>query len=160
VLNSETDVWSDVGEFEYHWHTGRRLEKEGKPTEAIVHFETAESLYKGDFLEDDLYEEWTWLQREALRDTYLNLLGRLADYSMGNADYIGCVERSLRTLAKDSCNENAYQHLMCAYSRLGQRNRAIKWYHTCKAAMKRELDVSPDHHTVELYHRILNDQYI
>lgn len=160
LINSNVDLWTDVEQFEYHWHAGRQLEKAGKVAEAVKEHEIAEALYRGDYLEDDLYEEWTSLRREALKDIYLAILGRLADYSMQNGDCEGCIVHCQRILLKDPCREDAYRRLMRCYSRLGHRNRAIAWYRLCEKTIKAELDVSPDQLTVALYEKLLNDDYI
>jgi len=159
-MNSEADLWVDVEQFEYHWRAGRELERDGKVIEATRVYETAEALYKGDYLEDDLYEEWTSLRREALKDVYLAILGKLAEHSMKVTDYQACIAYCQRILAKDQCREDAYRQLMRCYSRLGQRNRAIGWYRVCESTIKNELDVSPDRHTIGLYQKLLNDEDI
>ncbi len=160
MVNSEVDLWVDVDQFEYHWHLGRRLEKEGKLAEAMSVHETAAALYRGDYLEDDPYEEWTYLQREALKDEYLAILSKLAGFSLHEADYDGCIIYCQKILGKDPCREDAYRRLMCCYSRLGQRNRAIGWYRLCEKTIKNELEVAPDKRTVEFYQKLLHDEYI
>ena len=160
MINPEADLWVDVEQFEYQWGAGRQLEKEGKPAEAAKEHQIAEALYKGDYLEDDLYEEWTSLRREALKDIYLAILGRLADHSMQRADFEDCIVCCQKILTKDPCREDAYRRLMSCYSRLGQRNRAIAWYRLCEKTIKSELDVNPDHGTIALYQKLLNDEYI
>ena len=101
LINPEIELWLDVEEFEQHWVLGRRLEKAGKLSEAIHEFELAEELYRGDYLEDEPYEEWTLLRREALKDTYLIILGKLADRSMETTDYVSCIIYCQKILAKD-----------------------------------------------------------
>lgn len=160
MINPAVDLWLDVDEFEHHWQTARRLEKQGEIAEAIKEHQTAESLYKGDYMEDNLYEEWTMLRREAVKDTYLAILGRLADYSMKQDDYEGCIVYCQKILTKDPCREDAYQRLMCCHSRLGQRSRAINWYRLCERTMKAELEVSPDARTVGLYTKLLSGEHI
>lgn len=160
LINPESPLWIDVDEFEYHWSTGRQLENKRKVVEAINEYKAAAALYKGDYLEDDLYEEWTSFRREALEDEYLAILGKLSDYSMQQADYDGCIAYSKKILSKDICSEDAYSRLMCCHSRLGQRNRAISWYRLCENTIKKELDVSPDQRTAALYQKILNGEYI
>jgi DNA-binding SARP family transcriptional activator len=160
MINSEANLWIDVEQFEYHWHSGKRFENEGKATEAIREYKAAEALYKGDYLEDDPYEEWTYLQREALKDEYQAILSKLADFSLDGTDYDDCIIYCQKILAKDPCREDAYRRLMCCYSRLGQRNRAIGWYRLCEKTIKRELEVSPDKSTFALYQKLLNDEYI
>jgi len=158
LMNPEIELWVDVEEFEQNWVRGRRLEKEGKLTEAIREFEEAEELYRGDYLEDEPYEEWTLLRREALKDTHVIILGKLADYAMKNADYEGTIVYCQKILAKDACREDAYRRLMSCYSRLGQRNRALRWYEICRRTIQAELDTTPDRETTNLYHHILRNE--
>ncbi|MBE0479551.1 MAG: winged helix-turn-helix domain-containing protein [Dehalococcoidia bacterium] len=160
TVNSEADLWTDMEQFEYHWHTARLLEKQNKIAESIRELEVAETLYRGDYLEDDLYEDWTSLRREALKDTYLAILGRLADHSMRDAEHEDCIVYCQKILANDPCREDAYRRLMCCHSRLGQRNRAISWYRLCEKTIRAELDVGPARSTTALYDKLLKDEYI
>jgi DNA-binding SARP family transcriptional activator len=160
LMNPEIELWVDVEEFERHWVLGRRLEREERLAEAIGEFELAEALYRGDYLEDEPYEEWTLLRRETLKDTYLIILGKLADYSMGTGDYESCVAYCQKILAKDPCREDAYRRLMRYYSRLGRRNRALHWYEICRRTIQAELDTPPDQETTALYHQLLRNEPI
>jgi DNA-binding SARP family transcriptional activator len=160
TLNPEMELQVDVEEFQQRWTTGRRLEKEGKHAEAISEYQLAEKLYRGDYLEDDLYEEWTLVQREALKDIYLTILTRLAEDSFGETDFQGCIAYCQKILAKDSCREDAYRELMRCHSRLGQRHRALRWYELCAKTMKRELGVAPENQTTDLYQRLLSQEHI
>ncbi|HLF04502.1 MAG TPA: winged helix-turn-helix domain-containing protein, partial [Dehalococcoidia bacterium] len=77
-LNPQLDLWVDADEFEQRWRQGVRLDTDGLPREAMLSYQKAEMVYQGDYLEDDPYDEWTFLRRERLRDAYLHLLGKLA----------------------------------------------------------------------------------
>jgi len=160
LINPEIDLWVDIDEFQRHWTLGQRFEKEGKSSEAMREYEAAETLYRGDYLEDEPYEEWTLLRREAFKDIYLIILGKLADRSMANADYDSCITYSQKILAKDPCCEDAYRWLMCCHSQMGQRNRALRWYEICRRTVKSELDATPDRETSALYHRLLANEPI
>ena len=160
LMNAQVELWVDVENFEQHWARGRHLEKTGNLTEAVREYELAETLYRGDYLEDEPYEEWTLLRREALKDTYLATLGKLADHSMQTNDYESCVIYCQKIMAKDPCREDAYQRLMRCYSRLGRRNRALRWYEICCRTIQAELDTTPDHETTALYHRLLRNELI
>lgn len=160
TINPDGALWTDVDQFEYHWHVGRKLEKEGLLPEAMREYETAEALYHGDYLEDNLYEEWTSLRREALKDVYLSILLRLADRAIQQAEYETCIDYCQKILLRDRCREDAYQRLMSCHSRLGQRSRAISWYHICEKTMKEELDVCPEPQTVQLHQDLLKGKRI
>lgn len=160
MINPQAELLVDVDEFERHWMASRRLDKEGKVDEAIRECELAEMFYRGDFLEDDLYEEWTLLRREALKDMYLAILSKLGERSMQEEDYEGCIVYCQKTLAKDPCREDAYRGLMRCHSRLGHRSRALNWYKLCVRTLRAELETFPDRQTTALYHRLLKDEPI
>jgi DNA-binding SARP family transcriptional activator len=160
VINPNTHLWCDVDQFEYHWNAGRRLENEGKVAEAMRAYETAEALYKGDYLEDNLYEEWTILRREALKDIYLAILSRLADYTMQKSHYDSCILYCQKMLHNDRCREDAYERLMVCYSRLGQRSRSMSWYRICEKVIKTELDVEPAPQTTLIYRKLLSNEQL
>jgi DNA-binding SARP family transcriptional activator len=159
-INPEIELWVDVEEFEQCWLVGRRLEREGKKNEAIQEFRRAEKLYRGDYLEDEPYEDWTLLRRESLRDTYLIVLGKLADHAMDVGDYEDCIVYCQKIMAKDPCREDAYRRLMQCHNRLGRRNRALHWYEICRRTIKAELETTPDTETTALYQKLLRNESI
>jgi DNA-binding SARP family transcriptional activator len=159
-INPEIDLWLDVEQFEQHWANGRRLEREGNLSAAIREFEAAEALYQGDYLQDEPYDEWTSLRRETLKDTYLIILSKLADHALETNDYESCILYCQKILGKEPCREDAYRRLIRCYSRLGNKNRSLRWYEICRKTMLAELDTSPDQETVALYSQLLRNEYI
>jgi len=160
LMNPEVELWVDVENFEQHWIRGRHLERGGDLPKAIKEYELAEALYRGDYLEDEPYEEWTLLRREALKDNYLTILGKLADHTLETIDYESCIIYCQKILSKDPCREDAYQRLMRCYSRLGQRNRALRWYEICRRTIQTELDTTPDHETTTLHDQLIRAEPI
>ena len=159
-LNPRIELWIDIEQFEHHWTMGRHLEKEGELTAAIKEFEAAEALYKGDYMEDEPYDDRFLIRRETLKDIYLIILGKIADYLLHIKDYEGSIIYSQKIIAKDNCREDAYRRLMLCYSRQGNRNRAMRWYEICCHAMRSELDTTPEPETTNLYQQLFNDEYI
>jgi len=160
MLSPKLELWVDVDDFEQIWMAGQRLEKRCDIEGAAKQYQLAEELYQGDYLEDEPYAEWTLLRREALKDVYLAILGKLASISFRSNDYDNCIMYSQKILDKDSCHEEAYRRLIRCYVRLGQRHRAQQWYNLCVATLKRELDSMPDRETISLYHQLLNQHPI
>jgi len=153
-------IWIDVDEFESYWLAGRRLEKNKQINEAIKYYQFAEDLYRGDFLEDEMYTEWTLLKREALKDTYLAILIKLIGYSFKEEDYENCIVYCQKILSRDSCHEEAYMWLMKCYSRLGQKHRAQQWYEIYENTIRKELDSSPSQKINALHKQILNQETV
>src|SRR5215203_5353434 len=81
-LSPAVRIWTDVDEFDERYEKGRRLQKGGAPQAAAVEYEKAIELYRGDYLIEDLYEDWTMVERERLSNAYMDMLGRLAVHYM------------------------------------------------------------------------------
>ena len=70
----------DIDQFEDHLASAKKLEEAERLREALQHYQQAIDLYRGDFLAEDLYEEWTQTQRERYRDLYVKALEGLAQW--------------------------------------------------------------------------------
>lgn len=154
LLNLDMAVWVDVEEFSQHLEVGQAFEKAGQTTEAVTEYEAAEGLYAGDFLVEDLYEEWTIVQRRNLKESYLSLLDRLSRYYLKAKQYATCVHICQKILAEDDCREDAHRRLMRCYFRQGQPYLAMRQYHLCREILKNELDILPTSDTRNLYEMI------
>jgi DNA-binding SARP family transcriptional activator len=118
--------------------------------EATRRLELAEAVYRDDYLLEDVYEDWTLVRREELKDQYLMVLTKLADHCVEHGDPEGCIVRCHRILQKDACREDAYQRLIRCYLQLGQRSQARHWYDLCVRTLRQELDVAPTEQTRRL----------
>jgi DNA-binding SARP family transcriptional activator len=102
----------------------------------------ARQLYAGDFLEEDLYEEWSVEARDEARArllTVLRLLGRLAadrgdDEAAGQ--YLG------QLLEREPYDEDAWLLLIAGQLRL-RRHGEVRRYYAAYARRMEELDVVP-----------------
>jgi DNA-binding SARP family transcriptional activator len=147
-------VWLDVEEFERCVNAGQRLEEKNQLTAAINEYEAAVSLYQGDFLEQNPYEEWTIMDRVRLRIAYLDTLDRLCQIYFEEERYSACRSACQLILMRDPCREDAHCHLMRCYSRQGQHHLALRQYQMCAEALRGELQVEPAPETTQLYNRI------
>jgi DNA-binding SARP family transcriptional activator len=154
LLNPEMDIWLDCEEFEKHAQAGQRIEAAGRLAEAMAEYGIAEGLYQGDFLEEDVYEDWIRWHREHIRNTYLNLTDHLSEYFMQQGEYTATIALSQKTLAQDKCYEEAHRRLMQCYLAQGQRHLAIRQYQACVETLKEELDLAPSEDTLALYRHI------
>jgi DNA-binding SARP family transcriptional activator/uncharacterized protein YjbI with pentapeptide repeats len=157
ALNPDVHVWVDSEAFMQHYQAAQQLAREGQVDEAVGEYEAAESLYEGEFLGEDRYEEWSLVLRENLRHAHLDILDRLSEYYYEHAQYATCVTFCQAILAEDKCREDTHRRLMRCYMGQGQRHLALRQYHLCTEALKEELDVSPMPATVDLYLQIQNN---
>ena len=125
--------------------------------------ERAAVLYRGDLLEGfqagaPAFDEWLAVERERWRQQALALLARLAE-SQEQAGQLGrATQTTARLVALDSLREDAHRRLMALYDRQGRQAAALKQYRLCRAILQRELGVSPEAKTEELYRRILRER--
>ncbi len=154
MLNPEMRIWTDVQEFEDNWQTGSKFERAGRMEEAIAAYSKAESLYRGDFLQEDMLEEWTLVKREALKDTHLEILDKLSQYYFRASQIDAAIAGWKKIIVQDPWREDAYRSLMICFAALGQRARALKWYETCVQTLRLQLGIDPEPETVELSERI------
>lgn len=121
---------------------------------ALGEYELAAALYKDDFMQEDLYDEWTTLDRENLKEIYLVILDRLCKYYSFDGKPITAVNLCKTILDKDNCREDIHRLLMKCYSRLGYRDRALRQFYKCVEVLKKELEVEPTTATLELFEEI------
>ncbi|MDY7080666.1 MAG: BTAD domain-containing putative transcriptional regulator [Chloroflexota bacterium] len=154
IFNPEADYWLDVAEFETLAQQGQQDQEKGALVEAITAYETASSLYQGDLLEEDLYEDWSFAERERLRELLLTVLTELAECYAQQGRYRQAIARCHQVLALDSYREAVYIRLMLYQYYAGERTQAIRTYECCRRVLIDELGVEPLPATVALAEQI------
>jgi LuxR family maltose regulon positive regulatory protein len=113
------------------------------------------ALYEGDFLPDDLYEDWTQKRRARLWRMYSWLLENAAQLSIKGAMGMRACEYLQVLLEHNRADEPAHHQLMLVYARLGRRSDALRQFQLLCEALREELHASPMPETVDLYRTIL-----
>lgn len=106
-------------------------------------YERAVALYHGDFLREDLYEEWAAPERELLKDAFLEGMEFLAADMLRSGRSEETIETARRILQHDRTNERAYELLLLALRERGRGGEARKVYAECAALFRSELGVDP-----------------
>ncbi len=151
-------VQIDAERFEALLAGGHSLEQSGDAARALTIYHQAEQLYRGDYFEEDPFEDWALLRRQHLRDLYLNLLVKLAVLALERGDYQDCITHCHEIVRQDDCSEDAYRLLMLAHAHRGNRARALRWYALCEQTLFRELAVEPSATTRALRDEILSNE--
>ena len=157
-LNPDIPLWIDSEAFLLHYQAGQQSERRGLVQQAIEAYEAAADLYEGEFLAEDIYEDWTLAHREHLKHIHLNLLDQLSQHYYRQGQFVRSITFSRQMLAQDNCREDAHRRLMRCYLRQGQRHLALRQYHRCMETLKSELDVPPMPATTRLYDMIRQEQ--
>lgn len=159
MLNPELDVWVDSEVFLGHYRQGVEAAERDECDRSAESLLAAETLYEGDFMSEELYEDWPVARREQARNAYLDLLDRLSFHFYSGARDDKCITYCRKLLDIDNCREDIHRRLMRVFARRGERSRALRQYRLCVAALRAELDVDPLPETVELYAKILNNNF-
>jgi DNA-binding SARP family transcriptional activator len=149
VANDRTAAWLrlehvsvDVEAFLTDAGSGLRALAEGDAARAGPLLTAAEAGYAGDFLEEDLYEDWSVVLREEARTTYVSVAMALAELAFVAGDHDSAVRYLLRVLARDSYDERAHLLLVTAMAAAGRHGEARRMYRGYCSRMA-EIDVEP-----------------
>jgi DNA-binding SARP family transcriptional activator len=140
-LRSE-NVDVDVERFLALGQTAIDLYRDGEIDEARLRLEAAAAAYVGDFLEEDLYEDWAVALREEARALYISVVAALAELSIAAGDYDAAIRYRLRVLERDRWDESAHVGLLTALAAGGRHGEARRAYRDYVARM-REIGVEP-----------------
>lgn len=152
-LNPAVELRIDIVDFLDHYRAGGRARSR---SEAAAHYERACELYRGPLLVEDLYAEWSFLQREELAKAYLDMCGKLAEYYLDAGKFEQAVDRAQAILKLDHCDEGAYRLLMRVYAAQGRRSEVLRRYQQCQQALAAELGLQPMLETQQLLQTILH----
>ncbi len=154
ALNGDA-IWLDCEAFEEYFEQGRLLQQQGRAKEALACFEEAERLYTGDYLPGDLYADWCAVERQRLRETYLDALGSMVDRYLDSGAYEQAADACRRGLVREPYREGFHRGLMICLTRLGKRDLAVAHYHHCRQVLEAELGVEPTSETERVYREIV-----
>ena len=154
VLNDET-VWVDAEAFQRLVAEGSTLQREQRWDESLNVYEEARHLYRGDYMEEDIYVDWCAAERERLREIYLEALAGTVDCHAVHGHHAEAVQVCRTALVCDPCRESFHRALMEHLVRLGRADWALAQYQSCRRILVRELGVEPMPETQRLHRQIL-----
>jgi DNA-binding SARP family transcriptional activator len=130
----------DVEDFLIGADHGLSLVQQGRADEGAAVLADAVAMYVGDFLEEDAYEDWAQELREEARATYIGVVRRLAEVSVGAGHHDAAVGFYLRIVAKDAWDEEAHLGIVSSLEAAGRHGEARRRYRAYAARMA-ELDL-------------------
>jgi len=150
-LNMES-TWIDAIAFEDLIATANQRQPESAKT-AIATYQQAILLYKGDYLPERRYEDWSSAERERLQVLALGAMTTLAGLLLETSP-LESIRLTQRVLAVDPVWEDAYRIQMKAYMAQGNRPMALRTYQQCVKALAEELAIEPLPETQRLFEQI------
>jgi len=151
-LNLASGFELDAVQFEQHVKIGL----EEKDAEAAkLSLLKGLQVYKGDYLPDRRYEDWSTEERERLAVLFLRGAEKLARLFIASGEYDAAIGWCERILEQDHCWEEAYRLLMICHHRKNNRRQAVKYYTKCVETLKAELGAAPMEATQKCYEELL-----
>lgn len=157
-INPEIELKIDVEEFLLFWKLAQSTERENGVDAALSKYELAAAIYKGDFMSENFYGAWADLDRENLKEIYMEILNKLSNYYSLDGKPDVAIDLCDLMLKKDNCREDVHRRLMRCFYRVGQRDKAIRQFNKCAEILKSELKLSPSKATVQLLEKIRQNQ--
>jgi two-component SAPR family response regulator len=106
-------------------------------------YEHASKLYTGDFLGEDQAEEWTFYERERLKEGYLEAEMFLAQLAQNSGKHEVAIIHARNLFRIDRTFEKGYLILFKSQRALGLESDLKKEYAQCRKTFKKELGIEP-----------------
>lgn len=150
-FNRSLDYDHDLDDFETYLTRARSAHTDA---ERIENYEKAVKLVKGDYLAD-IGAAWAILDRERVRQMFLEAAIRLAELHWRRNDAGKTLEVCQRILELDPACEPAHQLAMRAHAVRGDRAAIARQYQACRDATERLFGLPPTEETEKLYRQLI-----
>ena len=148
-------VWVDVDVFERLVTEGRGLQEQAQWSDALDCYVEAQRLYRGDYLEEEIFSDWCAEERARLHEVYLELLARAAECHAELGQYADAIQIYRKALVFDPCRESFHCLLMEHLMNFGRPDLALAQYRHCQQVLAREFGTEPLAETRRMYQEIL-----
>jgi DNA-binding SARP family transcriptional activator len=159
---SSMNIQTDVSQFQALF---RGVQEHDHPIEepceqCIDQLEAAMRLYQGDFLEGfslndcPQFDDWQFLQSELMRRKFQEAIQGLVKTLEQRGKISQAISYAQRWLATDNLDESAHRKLMTLFAKNNQVHAALRQFEVCQTILKKELDLTPEPETTDLYNQI------
>ncbi|MEN0006592.1 MAG: bacterial transcriptional activator domain-containing protein [Bacteroidota bacterium] len=146
------DMWVDVEAFDQLITLGNQALLEDKAVAKRAYREAIQ-LYKGGFLPNRIYEDWSTEERERIQLLALGAMINLSELLL-QENPLESIRLTQKALQLDATWEEAYRIQMAAYLEKGNRPMALKTYQQCKRVLDEEFGIQPLPETKKLFEKI------
>jgi DNA-binding SARP family transcriptional activator len=155
LLPEHMRIDADLFEITAKQLQGRLRSRSARQDETLLdECERVLNLYGGDFLPEDLYEDWATRRRDRLRRLYCSLLESAAELALAHTKGQRASEYLLTLLEYNPADEQTHRQLMQTYARMGRRRDAVNQYQRLRDVLREELRTNPLPETTELFRSI------
>lgn len=150
---TDKDIWIDVEAFdkvlslENEYHDSDR-------EKSVQILKYATGLYKGTYLPNRIFQDWTSSERERIQLLAINAMIELGELTI-ESNPSESIRLAQEALIIDASWEEAYRLQMRAYQQKNNRPQVIKTYKACEDVLDREFGITPLPETVRLYREVM-----
>lgn len=143
-----------------HFQQLLRAAKQAESLSRMAALSEAAALYRADFMagfalpDAPEFEEWQFMQADALRRELSDALETLAEMYIQTGDLESALMHTRRWLALDPLHEPAQRQMMRLYAWLGRHTAALRQYREVVSLLGRELNTPPEPETTNLFEQI------
>jgi len=153
----QNGFWLDVAAFDNNIRIGKKAMRGGMIRQAIKCFQDAEDLYTGDYIDNDLYNDFITTERASLKNKHLNLLFNSMKMSLNENDFFKALEKGKKLILQSPSCEPGYRLLMIACALSGDHSSLKSLYNKLNRLLKLELNIEADQKTKNLLKFLLHD---
>ena len=144
----------DVDLFQPDATAGLAARCRGDNSRAETQLTSAMERYRGDFLADDPYAEWSFTERDYLRSLAGKALAALSEIAL-EEDRLGAAEVHLQRLARlEPFDSEIREVLIEVCLRRGRRTEALRHYNSLRLGLHRAFGEQPDFELADVTKRI------
>jgi DNA-binding SARP family transcriptional activator/predicted ATPase len=153
-FNRRAECWVDAWQFERYQAEAGEAHRAGGLEEAISGYRRALDLVRGEFLAEDLYEDWAVEARREWQERLLSVLSNLSECLALRGRYTQAVEACGRALELDGYREELHRSLMLYHYCAGEQARALQAYRNYALVLEEEFGVTPSPEMVRLREQV------
>ncbi len=127
----EVDVWR----FDKLLDEAARFDGDGVPETALGSLLSAIELYRGEYLVDAPYDDWSGVERDRLRSRFVAAAVRAGELLMAFGRFDEALRVSVRALEAEPWSEAAHRVIVAAHMEKGDRAGALRALDRCHAAL-------------------------
>ena len=154
-INSEYRIFTDVLKFECLITQSIHKMNDNRFDEAIEHYLMAIRLYTGDYM-TNLYESWCDVDRENIRNLYLNALKQVGRYLLKENEPDMAVGYFRNALKIDEYSEELYVDIMRCHAASGNKKAIEREYQRLQTLLRAELSSNPRDETTRIYRSLIS----
>lgn len=152
-LDSSLELYCDYEYFTEQARIALRYAEANHPF-AVPALEKAARIYSGEFLPEDLYEDWTTELRSALHNLYLDVLAQLAQCLLVRGNLPDALQTCYDYLALEPVDETIIRMAMDILWKMNKKHKAMELFRNLEAVLSSEYDTIPEKETAALYRKI------